>query len=420
MMPRTFQKTFAIFLLLIGIQHGIILGQVPIAEIFAKEVIIPSSVANQIDIALTNGGPGLPHCYRIYICLTEPNWELQAIYGGDATPSWTLSSTTQVYQNPFGSAFGNNINTGFYTFFPALQFDSWFTIQADDTTDPVNLISFESTPPAFTNWDNTGANFTTGIGLGSAISNLPAYPSASGMPDINGKILIAQITTDGNITAKFNFLFRKLNPGGSIFVPLTTQTVQNVLFDLANNPTTPCSAILPITLLEFNGEIIQEGIKTHWITAQEQNNDYFQLKRSSDLINWQIIATIDGAGNSNTQREYEYIDNGPSLGMNYYELDQIDYDGQRKTSERISFDIKYEDSFLLYPNPVSNEVIHIRGPLEFLKSIQVNTIEGKFAQALEYNKLGEITGAEKLQRGVYIVKITRTDNKEIFIKLIKE
>ncbi len=83
----------------------------------------------------------------------------------------------------------------------------------------------------------------------------------------------------------------------------------------------------PIELASFTGEVLVEGNLLKWVTASEDNNDYFTLEHSMDGINFTAIKQIDGAGNSITLKSYEYLDKDAVAGMSYYRLKQTDLNG---------------------------------------------------------------------------------------------
>jgi hypothetical protein len=88
---------------------------------------------------------------------------------------------------------------------------------------------------------------------------------------------------------------------------------------------------LPIELIYFNARIEYNNIRLLWETATEINNDYFTIYHSSDFINWLRIGSVQGAGNSSQPLLYNFLYNKPSEGVNYFKLQQIDFDG--KTTE---------------------------------------------------------------------------------------
>ncbi|NLR94073.1 autotransporter outer membrane beta-barrel domain-containing protein [Flammeovirga agarivorans] len=100
---------------------------------------------------------------------------------------------------------------------------------------------------------------------------------------------------------------------------------------------------LPVELLYFNAKANSDNVVLQWATATEINNDYFQIERSSDKINWTVIEQLEGGGNSNTTLQYEYIDrlNGFTADHIYYRLKQVDFDG---TTHYYSTFLKYQTS----------------------------------------------------------------------------
>lgn len=101
---------------------------------------------------------------------------------------------------------------------------------------------------------------------------------------------------------------------------------------------------LPIELLYFNVVGNKKTNKLFWSTASEKNNDYFNIEKTKDGIDWISAAKLDGAGNSSTKIDYSFIDDNAESIINYYRLKQTDYDGKFKYSEIISIDNRDGDS----------------------------------------------------------------------------
>lgn len=117
----------------------------------------------------------------------------------------------------------------------------------------------------------------------------------------------------------------------------------------------PCPD-LPVELISFTGNEMNEDILLKWTTASEDNNNYFILKRSSDAISWESINKQSGAGNSNRVINYSYVDNNPYPASNYYKLTQFDYDGKSSDSKIIY--IKLHSSIIqdIYFNIYGQEI----------------------------------------------------------------
>lgn len=88
---------------------------------------------------------------------------------------------------------------------------------------------------------------------------------------------------------------------------------------------------LPITLTSFTAQQSGNSVVLNWATATEKNNDHFTIERTADGINYEAIATVQGAGNSDVELSYSTTDNNPLSGTSYYRLRQTDYDGDSKT-----------------------------------------------------------------------------------------
>ena len=56
------------------------------------------------------------------------------------------------------------------------------------------------------------------------------------------------------------------------------------------------------------------------------------------------------------KQEYDFIYYNPINGINYYRLKQVDFDGGFEYSKTISVEIKKDDYFNIYPNPVDGEI----------------------------------------------------------------
>jgi len=84
---------------------------------------------------------------------------------------------------------------------------------------------------------------------------------------------------------------------------------------------------LPVELYLFDG--IEKGVNNvlFWSTATESNSSHFNLQKSRDGETWNTIATINAAGNSTTHIDYDVTDYNIEPIINYYRLQQYDFDG---------------------------------------------------------------------------------------------
>ncbi|MDA0196847.1 MAG: VCBS repeat-containing protein [Bacteroidetes bacterium] len=94
-------------------------------------------------------------------------------------------------------------------------------------------------------------------------------------------------------------------------------------------------SVLPVELVSFSGKAGNESIVLDWVTATEVNNDRFEIERSVDGANWDVVGTVVGAGSSEDFLTYEFTDRRPVIGINYYRLRQVDFDGAHEYHKAI-------------------------------------------------------------------------------------
>lgn len=180
---------------------------------------------------------------------------------------------------------------------------------------------------------------------------------------------------------------------------------------------------LPIELLSFTGYCDDDyAVLLNWRTASEINNHFFTIERASAAINWIIIATVDGAGNSSTTSDYSFIDPQRYNSTSYYRLKQTDFDGTSKYSEVIYVknclgDFK-ENDFIIYPNPTSGVFnILYTGDVDDVRSI---TIYNELRQRIYYSDAFQsIIDLSDKPSGLYFIYFNlraKTIIKKIIIK----
>ena len=83
---------------------------------------------------------------------------------------------------------------------------------------------------------------------------------------------------------------------------------------------------LPVSFIDFTANDREQDLILEWKVAQEENNDFFTMEESSDLFNWNLVATVPSKGNTSHVRTYEFYTGIPNQSM-YYRLSQTDLDG---------------------------------------------------------------------------------------------
>ncbi len=186
-------------------------------------------------------------------------------------------------------------------------------------------------------------------------------------------------------------------------------------------PITP----LPVELLTFNGSPNPEGVILKWSTASEKNNDHFDIERSLNGQQFEKVGQVRGSGNSKTEHEYTFIDKQPASGVNYYRLNQIDFDGTNAYSKiiRINATDRSKDlTVQLNPNPCRGEncVVQLKGfSGNNQVSIELRDITGRlvFSQQLKADQTSLVLPKIDSGNGLYILS-ARDGNYTAFQKVI--
>ena len=143
------------------------------------------------------------------------------------------------------------------------------------------------------------------------------------------------------------------------------------------------SSFLPITLIYFDFKYnkINGSININWSTGSEINNDYFQIEKSKNGLDFNPIGIIRGSGNSTITINYSYTDDDPILPITYYRLKQVDYDGNFTYSKIIYCNPLNGENLLIKPNP-TKQIIELISESKYDKfvSIDIININGKILE----------------------------------------
>jgi Secretion system C-terminal sorting domain len=113
---------------------------------------------------------------------------------------------------------------------------------------------------------------------------------------------------------------------------------------------------LPLTYIFFNASCASGQVNIQWETALQFNTKIFDVERSGNGSQWQVIGSIQAAGNSAIENSYSFTDNNPLPGNNEYRIAEYDLDGRPNYSQVIISPCGMGDIFTVWPNPVTNTV----------------------------------------------------------------
>jgi hypothetical protein len=283
-------------------------------------------------------------------------------------------------------------------------------------------INFEGTPTGISNfklWSSSDANFGGDTQIGSTVSN---FPGNGGSINFNG------FSNSVSSSGTYYFLTADVaaNPTGTVRAYITNKSSLTLSSDGYLNSTFSNSYLsseaspLPVELTSFTANVNNGKVILSWETATEVNNYGFEIQklevRSKKLEeNWEKVGFVEGSGNSNSPKEYSFVDELAQNGKYSYRLKQIDFDGKFEYSDVVEVEVNVlPTEFSLsqnYPNPfnpsTSIEYTVVSSEYVSLKVYDVlgNEVVTLVNEKKEAGKYRVNFNASSLSSGVYFYKI---------------
>lgn len=175
---------------------------------------------------------------------------------------------------------------------------------------------------------------------------------------------------------------------------------------------------LPVVLVDYSARIEEKFVKLEWSTTTEITNNRFEILRSKNGKDFELIGTVDGNGTSSVRNKYIFYDKLPLNGTNYYRLVQFDNDG---TSTKFSIkQVRFlqSDQNFIYPNPAVTEATISFAPGTSL--IELTDLNGKVIHKLNIPLIATQTKIplNELPSGTYFVRM-KIQGESVVKKLIK-
>lgn len=169
---------------------------------------------------------------------------------------------------------------------------------------------------------------------------------------------------------------------------------------------------LPIGTTAFTAQPQQHAVDLQWTTSAQQTPKYFTVERSRDGVSWTGIGQVTPGGSS----EYNYIDQEPLSGANYYRLLEVAEDGSSAYSP--IRDVNFAGTIVntnWYPNPTHDRLTISTN--SNLKSITLTTLDGHLLQAFEGFTSGQSIDLSRYPFGMYFLVIRTTDGQSQVAKI---
>ncbi|MEK9620359.1 MAG: T9SS type A sorting domain-containing protein, partial [Flavobacteriales bacterium] len=184
---------------------------------------------------------------------------------------------------------------------------------------------------------------------------------------------------------------------------------------------------LPIDLVSFEGECVDNQTNLEFVVASQVNNEYFTIERSKNLLSWEKLGDIVGGGTNNEEITYNFKDISPNSGDNYYRLSQTDIDGTTESFSPIAVTCESKvENYHIYPNPTTNRIA-VEFELEFYQGDDIELVIRDFKGSIVKSNSIDLNRGynyfevdlSDIPNGIYMISYSGTKNHIPLKRVIK-
>jgi gliding motility-associated-like protein len=176
------------------------LSRAQLTSVTIEPVILHEEAIGNADII-----PAGAITYHIYANFSNEADYLSAVYG-DASCSLQITSTETIFQSSVGSHLVGSVNPSLFSIFPELEYDSFVTIGKTNSEDPGSTVySLEGGGSSWIGAFEDGGNILIEGDEGGLWFVLNEINAENAVAGTDLAILIAQITTTGELSGQANF-----------------------------------------------------------------------------------------------------------------------------------------------------------------------------------------------------------------------
>ncbi|OYU95688.1 MAG: hypothetical protein CFE21_11155 [Bacteroidetes bacterium B1(2017)] len=175
------------------------------------------------------------------------------------------------------------------------------------------------------------------------------------------------------------------------------------------------TTVLPVRWLDFTANENAGSVRLNWSTAQEINNNLFEVERSEDGKTFEKIGEVKGKGTTEAKSYYGFEDNAPLHTKALYRIKQLDMDGKEDYSKVISYDPAKNSEPQIVVNSTTQTIWFSN--TDVIKQVKVWGLNGEVLQT--YSQLnGANLQLNNLQNGMYLIEVTGTQGSQWMKKML--
>ena len=122
------------------------------------------------------------------------------------------------------------------------------------------------------------------------------------------------------------------------------------------------AAPLPVTFISISANKVAAGVKVDWKVAAERGIQQYEVERSADAVSFTKIGTVTATGSgSSAEISYNWMDNSPINGTNFYRIKSVAVSGEVKYTYIVKVLLgNVKPAFTISPNPVEGSTVNVQ------------------------------------------------------------
>lgn len=161
--------------------------------------------------------------------------------------------------------------------------------------------------------------------------------------------------------------------------------------------------ILPALVSQFTAQRFSHKIQLGWTIGSNPNNEVYYVERSET---GEFFTQLPGAGlpSGESSRNYQYADQAPLSGINYYRLKHVYPDGHYDYSKTISVKAADPDDMVILANPVHQQLqVELKSPSTLL----ISDMSGKAMEVVRLDAGRQTIATGQLSNGMYLLQVIK-------------
>ncbi len=181
-------------------------------------------------------------------------------------------------------------------------------------------------------------------------------------------------------------------------------------------------APLPVTFTTISAALKNADILVEWEVSNEKNIIEYQVEKSTDGNRFSKVGTVA----SMNRQKYNWLDNSPAQGYNYYRIRSVDANGQEALTQIAkAMATTSAGDISVYPNPIKNNTINLQFSNEAAGNYELRLLNAA-GQEIEIRQIKHPGGSaveklifKNLAKGIYQIEISKPNGGKKVITVLK-